>query len=216
MAVQALVPQATSTTTFDRRALFYELDGRVRNIEQRWKATWLELSNLCIAIQDQELWREGGYDSFGQWLVGACPMCRSYAYAALGARKALSDVTEEDLKQIPLGNAVILQRTPRKRRSKDLIEQAKRQPPAEFLQTVVDKVPESHLEPLLVHKFRLSKSASKVLRSGLDMWRLLNDDPDAHVEAALEGLVADYMLTHQSELEQKLAQSERLVRRERA
>lgn len=210
MAVQAMVvppiPQA-GVTTFDRRALFFELDGRVRNIEQRLKQTWLELSNLCIAIQDGNLWREGGYASYGAWIMNACPFSRSYAYAAVGARRELSDVSEEDLRQIPLGNAVTLKQTPRNRRSTDLIAQAKQQPPKEFLHTVVDDIPEAHLDEVMVHRFRLTKGASKALCAGLDCWRILNDDPEAPVEAALEGLIADYMLTYQSALEAKLAVS---------
>lgn len=209
MAVQAmLVPQEVyeaGVTTFDRRALFFELDGRVRNIEQRLKQTWLELSNLCITIQDEELWKEGGYASYGQWIVNACPFSRSYAYAAVGARRELSDVSEDDLRQIPLGNAITLKQTPRNRRKRALIEQAKQQPPKEFLHTVVTDIPETHLDEVMVHRFRLTKGASKTLCSGLDCWRILNDDPEAPVEVALEGLIADYMLTHQSALEQKLA-----------
>lgn len=216
MAVQALTPQMSvgipqmvseedSVTTFDRQALFFELDGRVRNIEQRLKQTWLELSNLCIAIQDGELWKEGGYASYGQWITNACPFSRSYAYAAVGARRELADVPEADLKQIPLGNAVVLQRTPRNRRQHALIEQAKQQPPKEFLATVVEDIPESHLEEITIHRFRLTKGASKTLRAGLDMWRMLNDDPNAPSEAALEGLIVDYMLARQELLEQKLA-----------
>lgn len=201
--IQTLVPKG-SLIEFDRKALFFELDAKVRNIEQRWKQTWLELSNLCITVQEQKLWREGQYDSYGQWLMSACPLSRSYAYAAVEARKALRDVPEEDLKQIPLGNAVVLQRTPKNRRNGDLIERAKREPPKEFLHSVIDEAPDSHLEEVFVHRFRLAKTASKVLQAGLDMWRVLNDDPGAPVEAALEGLVADYLLTHQAELEHKL------------
>lgn len=220
MAVQVLTPQMSvgippmepevselGTTTFDRQALFFELDGRVRNIEQRLKQTWLELSNLCIAIQDGELWREGGYASYGAWITNACPFSRSYAYAAVGARRELADVSEEDLREIPLGNAVVLQKTPRNRRKPALIEQAKSQVPKKFLSTVVNDVPESHLEEILVHKFRLTTSASKTLCAGLDMWRMLNDDPGAPVEFALEGLIADYMEANQAALEQKLAKS---------
>lgn len=204
MAAHALVVPLVSTT-FDRRALFTELDGRVRNIEARFKATWLELSNLCIAMQDGELWREGGYDSYGQWLMNAAPMSRAYAYAAVKARQALRDVPEEDLKEIPLGNAITLEQTPRNRRNGDLIEKAKRQPPREFRETVEDEIPEAHVELTTVHRFRLTRGAGKVLRSGLDMWRILNDDPEAPAESALEGLIADYMLGHQELLELKLA-----------
>lgn len=214
MSVQAVVVSQLCQAdhyTFDRRALFSELDGRVRMIEQRFKAVWLELGNLCIEIQDDELWREGGYDSFGQWLANACPFCRSYAYAAMTARRELSDVSEDDLRQIPLGNAVTLKQTPRNRRSKALIAKAKQQPPKEFQQTVEEDIPEAHVEVVTMHRFRLTRGAGKTLRAGLDMWRILNDDPDAHAEAALEGLVADYMLGHQELLEVKLASNRKRV-----
>lgn len=219
MAIQVLTPQMsvgipgseiplisdTGVTTFDRQAYFFELDGRVRNIEQRLKETWVELSSLCIKVQDEELWREGGYASYGQWVTNACPFSRSYCYAAVGARRELADVPEDDLKEIPLGNAVVLQRTPKNRRKPALIEKAKSQVPRKFQQTVEDSVPEAHVEVITIHRFRLTRSAGKILRAGLDMWRMLNDDPEAPVEAALEGLVCDYMHTHRQELEQKLA-----------
>lgn len=221
MAIQVLTPQMsvgipipgseippisdTGVTTFDRQAYFFELDGRVRNIEQRLKETWVELSALCIKVQDEELWREGGYASYGQWVTNACPFSRSYCYAAVGARRELADVPEEDLKEIPLGNAVVLQRTPKNRRKPALIEKAKSQVPQKFQQTVEDTVPEAHIEAITVHRFRLTRGASKQLRAGLDAWRILNDDPDAPSEAALEGLIADYMLAHQELLELKLA-----------
>lgn len=205
VGIPPMEPCNDGVTTFDRQALFYELDGRVRNIEQRLKQTWLELSNLCIKIMDEELWREGNYPSYGAWLVNACPFSRSFAYKAVGARRELAELSEEDLKEIPFGNAVVLQHTPRNRRQRALIEQAKQQQPQEFLATVVDNIPESHLEELTVHRFRLTKGASKTLRAGLDAWRILNDDPSAPVEAALEGLVADYMQVHQELLELKLA-----------
>lgn len=208
VGIPQIVSEETSVTTFDRQALFFELDGRVRNIEQRLRQTWLELSDLCIKIEDEELWREGGYASYGAWVTNACTFSRSYAYAAVGARRELADVPVEDLEQIPLGNAVVLKKTPRNRRNGALIAKAKSQVPRKFLQTVVNDVPEAHLEEILVHKFRLTKSASKTLNDGLEMWKVLNDDLSARVEDALEGLVADYMLTHQAALEKK-----RLARR---
>lgn len=205
MSVHTVVPvlQIEQTEATIRQSLFTDLDRRAREIEKQWKSTWVELADLCATVRDSELWREGNFDSFGSWLRSACPTSRSMAYLAMGIREELTEMSVEDLRQIPLGNAKILQDTPRIRRNGHLIEQAKEQPPREFIGTVIQAVPEAHLEEKCCHKFRMSASASNTLRAGLDMWCLLNDDPHAPVEASLEGIVADYMLSHQSEYERK-------------
>ena len=199
LETQALIPE--------RKSLFDELDKRAREIEASWKSTWSEMADLCTTMRDNELWRDGGYASFGAWLKAACPTSRSYAYLAMGCRDELTDLSTEELRQIPLGNADILRRTPKQHRNGKILDAAKCEPPREFIGTVIQAVPNGHLEQKMVHRFRLDISASKMLQGGLDMWRILNDDPCAHGEDALEGIVADYMLQHQDEYEQKLAKT---------
>lgn len=202
MTTQATVMAPESIAQY-RLALFTELDKRAREIEQQNKSTWVELAELCCNIRDQQLWREGGYSSFNAWLLDACPTSRSMAYSAIGIREELKEISTEELRKIPLGNADILKHTPKASRNGHLLEAAKNQPPREFLGTVIQTSPESHLERKYCHKFRLTTSQSQILAEGLEMWRVLNDDPAAPVEDVLEGIVADYMLSHQKEYERR-------------
>jgi hypothetical protein len=199
----AVATAVTGEIGQQRMALFAELDARAREIEEQQKSTWVELADLCCTIRDSELWREGGYTSFGAWLQSACPTSRSYAYMAIGIREELREISEAELKQIPLGNADILKHTPKQHRGK-VLEAAKAQPPREFIGTVIHEAPDSHLEHKHCHKFRIDSSQSKVLVDAFAMWRALNDDPDAPREAALEGIIADWMQEHQRQYEWKL------------
>lgn len=208
MSVHTVFPvldQQLSSEFGQRKLLFDELDAQARTIEFRWKSTWVELADICETVDSNQLWREGGYASFGAWITNACPTSRSMAYMALGLRKELKEFSAEDLKQIPLGNAEILKNTPRQNRTSELLAAAKEQPPREFERTVIDAAPAGHLERTQCHKFRLTAEASKNLQRSLDMWRFLNDDPKATAIEAFEGMFTDYMLSHQREFEQKVA-----------
>jgi hypothetical protein len=126
------------------------------------------------------------------------------AYLVMGIRAELSDISGDELRQIPLGNASILRDTPKQHRNGKVLEAAKAQPPREFIGTVIHEAPDSHLEKKQVHKFRIDPSQSKVLVEAFSMWRVLNDDPDAPREAALEGIIADWMQEHERQYEWKL------------
>lgn len=186
-----------------RLALFTELDKRAREIERQIKSTWVELAELCTNVKENELWREGNFSSFESWLKDACPTSRSMAYSVMGIRKELEEIPTDDLRKIPLGNASILRDTPKARRNGHLLEAAKNQPPREFLGTVIQTSPEAHLEAKHCHKFRLTTSQSRVVADGFEMWRILNEDPAAPIEEVLEGIITDYMLSHEREFKGK-------------
>src|SRR6267378_512944 len=178
---------------------FHLLDARAREIEAITKSTWLELADLVIVIRDNELWKEGGYHSFHAWLLSACPTARSTAYAAIANLEELQDIPREDLKQIPPGNAGILAGVPKKHRNGKILKAAKSQTPREFTATVIREAPEAHIEQKICHKFRMTSSQSKILQAALDIWCILNDDPEAPPETSLEGILADYVLRYQDE-----------------
>lgn len=187
-----------------RKQLFACLDTRAREIEKQTKETWVELANLCCTIRDNELWREGEYQSFGSWLKDACPTSRSYAYMTMGIRDELREIPDTELKQIPLGNADIMKSVPKALRSApEVLDKAKRQQPQEFINTAIQAAPDAHLEKKLVHRLRFTASQSKVFAEGCDMWRVVNDDPSAPVEDVIEGIIADYVLSHQREFDKK-------------
>lgn len=187
-----------------RAVLFAELDSRARQIEARCKSDWVDLADVCTTIHDSELWREGGYTSFGAWVQSACPTSKSMAYLVMGLRAELSDIPGEELRQIPLGNASILRDTPKQHRNGKVLEAAKAQPPREFIGTVIHEAPDSHLEQKVCHRFRPTLSQSKKWQEVFDMWRVVNEDPHAPVEDVLEGILTDWAEGHQTQYEWKV------------
>jgi hypothetical protein len=202
MSAQGLAAADWPEIEISRAEQFKILDARAREIEEITRSTWVELADLCTTMRDSELWKEGGYHSFHDWLRSACPTARSTAYAAIGNMKELEDIPREDLEQIPPGNAGILAGVPKQKRNGKILKAAKTQTPREFTATVIREAPESHVEQKICHKFRMSTSQSKILQAALDMWCVLNEDPDAPNEDILEGIVSDYMQTHQDEYTQ--------------
>jgi len=203
MNSQALPEVEWPEIEISRNDQFRLLDKRAREIESIYKVTWLELADICMTIRDNELWREGGYHSWNSWLLSACPTARSTAYAAINTLKQLSDIPPEDLREIPPGNAHILAGVPKKQRNGKILKAAKSQTPQEFTATVIHEAPAGHIEQKICHKFRMTSSQSKILAAALDVWKMLNDDPNAPAEVALEGIVSDYMMSHQTEYEKK-------------
>lgn len=201
----AVATVADSNIGQARAVLFAELDSRARQIEARTKSDWVDLADICTTMHDSQLWREGGYSSFGAWVQSACPTSKSMAYLVMGLRAELKDIPDEELRQMPLGNASILRDTPKQHRNGKVLEAAKQQPPREFIGTVIHEAPDSHLEKRQCHKFRPTVSQSKKWQEAFDMWRVVNEDPYAPVEDVLEGIITDWMEGHQSQYEWKVA-----------
>lgn len=201
----AVATVADSNIGQARAVLFAELDSRARQIEARTKSDWVDLADICTTMHDSQLWREGGYSSFGAWVQSACPTSKSMAYLVMGLRAELKDIPDEELRQMPLGNASILRDTPKQHRNGKVLEAAKQQPPREFIGTVIHEAPDSHLEKRQCHKFRPTASQSKKWQEAFDMWRVVNEDPYAPVEDVLEGIITDWMEGHQSQYEWKVA-----------
>ncbi len=141
-----------------RHMFAVELDGRARSIEKQWKSIWVEVADICITMRDSNLWAEIGFHSFSDWLINACPTSRSMAYLAIGIREELKDISDDDLRKIPLGNAEILKNLPRASRSdRKLLDEAKCQPPRSFVSTLLQTAPLAHLERLVKKHFSASQ-----------------------------------------------------------
>lgn len=183
-----------------RAELFKELDARARQIDKIWSEIWMEMADICLAIDTNELWREGGYHSYNDWLIKACPRSRSWAYMATGARKELRDIADDDLRQIPLASADVLKKLPRKTRcNPDLLEDAKTLTPSEFFPKAIKSAPDSLLEHR-VKRYRVyTVSQLNKIDEGMNLWRRLNPGSplsDADIE---EYQWAEYINEHQDE-----------------
>ena len=175
----------------DRLALFTMLDTRLRELEQTWSESWIEAADIASTVQDNSLWREGGYKSFESWLQQACPRSRSWVYLAMSTRKELRDISDADLRQIPLGNAEILKSVPKaKRNGSKLLEAASSKPPREFITDAIAAAPESLLEKLVRKTFTASQWTK--ISEAIEQFRIQRDDPAISDSEALEGIVQEW------------------------
>lgn len=191
-----------------KSALAWEHHRRVCEIESQYKTIWIELADLCISIRDGEEWKlldyvcqdpscrmidqhSHKYRSWNHWLMTTCPCSRSYAYLAIGVREELKDISDGDLREITLGNARILKAVPKGKRSKTLVDSAKKRRPAKLTAEAMEAAPEAHLETILARAFNFSASQSEVIDAALELVKLLEEVPSD--EEAIEYLASQYL-----------------------
>src|ERR1035438_5789846 len=148
-------PKLDNSLTEDRQALFVALDSRMKQVDQQWSEIWVEAADIASTVEASQLWKEGGFHSFNDWLVKSCPRSRSWVYLAMGIRKELRDIPDSELCMIPLGNADILKSLSTGVRSQ-LLKEARSKPPREFILDVMAKAPEQHMEKLIRRHFSYS------------------------------------------------------------
>jgi hypothetical protein len=187
----------------DRLSLAKTRDARVRELERQFKSGWLELADLCIAVEEFEDWKVLGFSSWNKWLMDACPTSRSMAYLAMGIRKELRDIPDEDLKQIPIGNADMLKISSKAARSdRKLLEAAKTLPPREFVSQAILASPDHAIEHFLPRKFKFTTTQGKNVQAAIDMMRIMSEE-DISDEEAIEYIAANWMLANQAEYESR-------------
>lgn len=179
-------------------------DARVRELEKLHVATWSEMAELCIVIQDNCEWECLGFESFNAWLLDAAPKSRSAMYVAMGLVKELAgDVATADLRQIEIGSAKVLAKLPKKMRKKpETIAAAKRRP-REFVQHVQKTAPELHIETIAPRQFAFTASQERIIQGCLELVKLLLDITSD--EEAIEAICADFIGEHQEQFDKMKA-----------
>lgn len=202
VTTQALVRTET-TIDADRLHLAKFRDNRVRELERQQISTWSEMAELCTLVEQQGDWKILGFDSYGQWLVDAAPQSRSTIYAARGILSELKEIPQEELRQIPPGNAKVLAKVPKAKRTKSMLQKAKEQRPAAFTAHVQEKHPELHIETLVPRKYKFEASQSTIIDAAMLMANIIEtgeviEEIQMAPEALLEKICVDYMGTNRA------------------
>jgi len=100
-----------------------------------------------IVIEDRKLWEDRS-NSMGQWIKKLAPNSWSDCYAAMRSmRELLPDVPLDDLKDMKRCNLETVKKlSPKVRRDKKVIEDAKSLPSKEFIYQTSLNHPDQHLE----------------------------------------------------------------------
>ncbi len=155
----------------------------------------LALGKIYKRVNEQELFREAGYDSFELWLEAVGGIGRSQAYSVIKTYTTLeeSQVPAEAIQRMPLNNARDLTRVASsKRTAPEVLEAAAELPNSQFRKYLENKVqPGIALEPVDYKGFKVQEGALKVVQRALDM---AVEQSGAETEgAALEYICAEWL-----------------------
>lgn len=176
------------------------LDKRAREIEALFKKTWVELADIVIAMRDNAYFRRLGFRSLGSWMVDALPCSKSWAYLAVGVREELKDIADEDLKQMPLANASVMRKMPKRDRTQEkVIRSAKKLPPEKFLPQLAQDKPELALEAKVKRSRTYTVSQINKIDEGMNLWRELNPGSPLSDSDIEEYMWVEYINEHQGQ-----------------
>jgi hypothetical protein len=189
-------------------ARFQEVIGIARTLVEADRA-WARLGRIASAMERDGDFKTLGYPSIGAMFVeveNLTGYSRSSIYAYKKLYESVSANGGNDVMDMSLGSANVYAQLPAPlQRDPEVRESAKSMKPQDFEKKIEQAYPDAHIESKQLFKLRMVQSQSTAFRAALDMWRLLNDDLSSRVEEALEGVCADFCLTHQQEYRSKLA-----------
>ena len=137
----------------------------------------MRLGLICRQVEEQHLWQqhldpETGQPchSFGRWLRILAPRAYSTCYQAIDDVRALSDIPEEELAQIPASNAkTMIKLSTKVRNEPATLKAAKTLRNAEFVEQIQRTHPDQCIERSKIKRFVLEESALEMVNRTLQM-----------------------------------------------
>lgn len=145
-----------------------------------------------VMVEARELWREAGYASMNQWIIGAAPWSHGACHEAMRAVKEFKDVPMEHLVDMPRCNIVQLSPlSSAERNSPETIAAAKTLSEDAFADHVQAKHPSLHIERPVKPTLRLTAP----VMAALDYVGLKMGIEDR--QGQLDALCIDFCVEHQ-------------------
>jgi len=183
----------------NRMAIAKHHDSKMRDLEKQAVANWADQAQCALAVLDQSYWRDLGFRDWEEWLNDAAPQSASYTKANISiVRELKDDISAEQLKRIPHKTAKVLAKgIPKNMRKKpEMIAKAQRMKPEKFVRDVQKNHPELHIETLVKRQYGFSKTQDEMVEGAVQLYRVVEDKPDATREEAMEGFASQYILEH--------------------
>jgi hypothetical protein len=192
------------------RARFDELVSLGRSLGEAQRA-WARLGRIAVAMEKDEDFTALGYESIGAMFVeieNLTGYSRSSIYAAKKLYEQVAPNGGEDVMEMSLGSAHVYKQLPAQlQRDPEVKESAKKLKPQQFEEKIETDHPEAHVEARERFIVRLTRSQGAKRREIVDMWRALNEDPNAPIEDVDEAIYAEYYLNHHDEYRAKMVKS---------
>jgi hypothetical protein len=180
-----------------------EHDRRMKELEADGVKLWVEMAEIAIIVRDNNEAPLLGYESWTDWLEFAAPQSAGNVHQSIRILEQLADdIPRETVRQIPKGNAkVLVHMSKADRRDSAWTDKAKEMKPKTFVKEVQEKRPGLHIEKLVAKRFGFSLSQSEIIEGLVEMYRIIEQKPEASYEEALEGAASEYVLEHLKEYE---------------
>ena len=157
----------------NEQELFIEAQSIIKVTE----TGFMRLGLICKEVEDHHLWTnhidsETGQPchSFGRWLRILAPRAYSTCYQAMDSVRALADIPEADLAQIPASNAkTMIKLSTKVRNEPATLKAAKTLRNAEFVEQIQRTHPDQCIERSKIKRFVLEESALEMVNRTLQM-----------------------------------------------
>ena len=155
-------------------------DARVRRLEARHRATFVEMGLILMEMEDRELYRvlvdpaTGHYwTSYDRWLCNAAPISRSGGYAAVKAMRN-TVIPISDLREMPrFAVETISQLSPAVQRNPVVIISAKNDTEEVFREKLEKNFPDQHIETKKSVRLKTDKSSRVVFDKAVEAMMVL-------------------------------------------
>jgi hypothetical protein len=180
-------PSANLQDTPTRAERFHAVDAWLRDYEERTK-DWALLAKMCIDCETEELWREGPFSSWDDWLHKSGPRsARAVYYHKAVYLGLLPDFSLEEMREMRPETAKELRKcSTAARRDPAVRELARTKKPGDFVSSVNELHPDQHLENTVKVTFHFEPGFIPVYEEFLAGVRLLEDDPGLERERCIE------------------------------
>jgi hypothetical protein len=157
--------------------------------------SWTRIAKIYTEIDTDDLWRDAGFESFGDWLraVGDHERSQAYEYKRIYREMQEAKIPEAVIAKVPLRNAKDLLKVPESKRTaavaKDACEQTNRQ----FRETIERVSPGLALDPHDYKGFKLGASAKQFIDEAIALAKEREEGVESDGQA-LEVICKAYML----------------------
>jgi len=179
-----------------------EVDARIAEIISSAKSQFIECGLLCAEVEENSLWAllinpntDQPYQSIVEWAKVRLGYGRATYMEAKRVVKEFPDIPTDVLSEIPRCNFKHLRLLPESKRQEPEWIEAAKGPEKEFVETIIEELPDLHVEKKTRLIFSYYESSLKVVDQALDekLKQLKADSPDATKEDALEAICVDWL-----------------------
>lgn len=133
---------------------------------------WVTVAQMCLRVKAVELWREGKFHSWDEWVNSFGEKSARTLYYWTGTFASLSsDFTPSEIAAMPPETAKALRGLPSSVRRSAVVREASRGKRKALIATVKANFPDQHFEDSSIYGISLSETQREIVETEFEVWR---------------------------------------------